>query len=663
MHTNSASKDYETSQFPETDTTARQITVVLGGVSNIVSVEQCSQTYMEICLKQDADEWGAKSIQNDPMVREVMLHSPKRIGITADNSEYASMIRSALLKLCRFDERDMQKNNPEKRNGQGVIGIDLGAKAVRAAVFEDKRPVLIPDREGAVSTPSRVVCLEDGTRVVGKCEEVDSVYKKQVVVSDSLRYLGKECIYSVYQESITPQEIEATIIRNILLDAERFTDQSVRIGVFAVPVSFNLKQRVACEDMFMIAGYDRWRIITDTEAVALYQYFVNRQEEHCVIIVCRNGYIGISCVENGDGVIEVLSSAGKNLSTLSMPVDSEISRMCTDAVTSSGFTYEDFTNYYILVEDESESLIRETILNLHAAANIQFVDPSTVALGAGVFAGKIGGAEICENILLLEAITEDIGIETLGGVITNLIQRNTTIPTVHAQVFATSSDNQKAVDVTLFQGNGPNPLTIGQFRMDDLPLKKQGEVQLELTIEISHFGDIKATLKELVTGKQQVYECGDPFRMPLSERTAAKERTKKSLIRNGCSKPSEDEKKVQSENVDVDKDQDVYKKVLSEILPVFDSVSFGIMQLNEEDKESGTGSGMIAIQRQMIQTLEKMGVTPVEAVGNIFDPRIHEAVEHIEDVQYPENYIVKEIRKGFVFGDKLLRAAQVVVAN
>ena len=550
------------------------------------------------------------------------------------------------------------------------IGIDIINNKCRAAAMEGTGPELIPSSDGKHAIIPKVACYRDGKRVVGYVGDSQEDGVGMCVISGNVSHIGKGEVYQVYNQAFSIEEIEATIVRSLKSDAEEYLNDDIDGGIFAVPVAYDFRRRMAIRTIAAMADISYCRIINDTTAVAVSRYFRDlKTEEKCMVIICAEDHISISSFELGDGIVELLSSAGVLQVGKGLCGDI-IGQLCNEVLTVAEIGTTSIRHWYVLADTDRKDQVTDAILRLDSNALIHQVRDSSIATGCALQAGKLEGNSACDEILLFEATTKDVFLETEGGVLTNIVPKNTIIPTRQSQNFTTAADNQAAIDIHLKQGDGasdPECISLGRFRLDGLPQAPKGEVEVELTVDIDAAGIIQATVKEPMSGTQKTYSCDTLFRIPQNDLDNVRQRIKGytckcgALLKNNTfhELPKPDKKE---QNRNGNNEIDDFNAIVKEMLISFDSLFYGISQMDEAEKQTGAGQGMVAVLNQMLDSLNKMGITAVVSDG-LFDPTIHEAIDHIIDSSYPENYIVKEVRKGFFLNGKLLRASQVIVAN
>lgn len=464
-----------------------------------------------------------------------------------------------------------------------IIGIDLGTTNSCVAVLEGGEPVVIPNPEGGRTTPS-VVAFKNGERQVGEIAKRQAITNPNTVISIK-RHMGTNYKVNIEGKDYTPQEISAIILQHLKSYAESYLGEPVTKAVITVPAYFNDSQRQATKDAGKIAGLEVERIINEPTAAALaYGLDKTDHEEKILVFDLGGGTFDVSILELGDGVFEVISTAGDNhlggddfdqaiinylvdefkkdngidlsqdkmalqrlkdaaekakkdlsgvtSTQISLPfitagpngplhLDVTLTRAKFDELTAhlvertmgpvrqalkdAGLTANEIDKVILVggstrIPAVQEAVRKETGKEPHKGVNPDEV----VAMGAAIQGGVISGD--VKDIVLLDVTPLSLGIETMGGVFTKLIERNTTIPTSKSQIFSTAADNQTAVDIHVLQGERPmaaDNKTLGRFQLTDIPPAPRGIPQIEVTFDIDKNGIVNVSAKDLGTGKQQ----------------------------------------------------------------------------------------------------------------------------------------------------------------
>ena len=467
-----------------------------------------------------------------------------------------------------------------------IIGIDLGTTNSCVAVMEGGQPTVIANTEGARTTPSVVAFTKTGERLVGEPAKRQAVTNADRTISSIKREMGTDYRVTIDDKKYSPQEISAMILQKLKKDAEGYLGEKVTEAVITVPAYFNDAQRQATKDAGKIAGLDVKRIINEPTAAALAYGLDNEKEQKIMVYDLGGGTFDVSVIEIGDGVIEVLSTAGNNrlggddfdqkitdymlsefkkaegvdlsndkmalqrLKEAAEKAKKELSSATTTNInlpfitaTAEGPKHFDMNLTRAKFDELTHDLVEMTAEPVRRAlsdANITAADlgqvllvggstripavqdkvrqltgkePSKnlnpdecVALGASVQGGKLAGDAGAGDILLLDVTPLSLSIETMGGIATRLIERNTTIPTKKSQIFSTAADNQTAVDINVVQGErqfARDNKSLGQFRLDGIPPARRGVPQIEVTFDIDANGIVNVSAKDLGTGKEQ----------------------------------------------------------------------------------------------------------------------------------------------------------------
>ena len=467
-----------------------------------------------------------------------------------------------------------------------IIGIDLGTTNSCVAVMEGGKPTVIANQEGFRTTPSVVAFTKTGERLVGEPAKRQAVTNAEKTISSIKRDMGTDAKKAIDDKKYSPQEISAMILQKLKADAESYLGEKVTEAVITVPAYFNDAQRQATKDAGKIAGLDVKRIINEPTAAALAYGLDNEKEQKIMVYDLGGGTFDVSIIEIGDGVIEVLSTAGDNklggddfdqkitdymlaefknaegvdlsndkmalqrLKEAAEKAKKELSSATTTNInlpfitaTAEGPKHFDMNLTRAKFDELTHDLVERTAIPVTTAlkdaglsaselGKVLLVGGSTripavqdkvkqltghepskalnpdecVALGASIQGGKLAGDAGAGEILLLDVTPLSLSIETMGGIATRLIERNTTIPTKKSQVFSTAADNQSAVDINVVQGErqfAKDNKSLGQFRLDGIAPAPRGIPQIEVTFDIDANGIVNVSAKDLGTGKEQ----------------------------------------------------------------------------------------------------------------------------------------------------------------
>ena len=467
-----------------------------------------------------------------------------------------------------------------------IIGIDLGTTNSCVAVMEGGQPTVITNTEGARTTPSVVAFTKTGERLVGEPAKRQAVTNSEKTISSIKRHMGSDYRVTIDDKKYSPQEISAMILQKLKSDAEAYLGEKVTEAVITVPAYFNDAQRQATKDAGKIAGLDVKRIINEPTAAALAYGLDNEKEQKIMVYDLGGGTFDVSIIEIGDGVIEVLSTAGNNrlggddfdqkiteymlsefkrtegvdlsndkmalqrlkeaaekakkelssatTTNINLPfitaVDGvpkhfdmnltkakfdELTRDLVEAtaepvrraLSDAGLTASELSKVLLVGGSTRIPAVQDKVKQLTGHEPNKSLNPDEcVALGASVQGGKLAGDAGAGDILLLDVTPLSLSIETMGGIATRLIERNTTIPTKKSQIFSTAADNQTAVDINVVQGErqfAKDNKSLGQFRLDGIPPARRGVPQIEVTFDIDANGIVNVSAKDLGTGKEQ----------------------------------------------------------------------------------------------------------------------------------------------------------------
>lgn len=470
-----------------------------------------------------------------------------------------------------------------------IIGIDLGTTNSCMAFIENGKTSIIPNSEGAKTTPSIVAFANDGQRLVGESAKRQAITNPMGTIASIKREMGTNYKKKIGHREYTPQEISAMILQKLKLDAENYLGEPVKQAVITVPAYFNDAQRQATKDAGKIAGLEVLRIINEPTAAALAYGLENSYGQKMMVFDLGGGTFDVSIIEIGNGVIEVLSTSGDNhlggddfnealaqyiltefekSSGISLKNDLmamqrvkeaaekakiELSSMVSTVVslpfittTASGPQNLEMTITRETFNRITKDLVERTILPMQNALNdarllpaelnkiilvggssripavqdkikeVTGITPSKslnpdecVAMGAGIQGGKLSGDVTAMgnyNVLLLDVTPLTLSIETVGGVATPLIDRNTPIPTSHSQIFTTSANFQTQVEINVLQGERPlakDNKSLGKFKLKKIKRAMRGVPQIEVTFDIDVNGIVSVSAKDLASGNMQ----------------------------------------------------------------------------------------------------------------------------------------------------------------
>ncbi len=465
-----------------------------------------------------------------------------------------------------------------------TIGIDLGTTNSCVAVIEGGEPVVIANAEGSRTTPSVVAFSKDGERMVGQVAKRQAITNPDRTVSSIKREMGSSYKVTIDGKSYTPQEISAMIVQKLKADAEAYLGETVTQAVITVPAYFTDAQRQATKDAGKIAGLDVKRIINEPTAAAL-SYGVDKENDQKVMVYdLGGGTFDVSIIEMGDGVQEVLATAGNNrlggddfdkriidwmvqsfktetgidlssdkmamqrlkeaaekakielsgvtTSSINLPfitadqtgpkhLDLTLTRAkfneltadlveatmgpVRSALSDSGLQISQIDKVLMVGGSSRIPAVQEAVQKLIGKEPFKGINPDEcVAIGASIQAGVLGGE--VDGLLLLDVTPLSLGVETMGGIMTKIIDRNTTIPTKKSQIFSTAADNQTQVEINVLQGErefARDNKQLGLFALTGIAPAMRGVPQIEVTFDIDANGIVNVSAKDLGTGKEQ----------------------------------------------------------------------------------------------------------------------------------------------------------------
>ena len=465
-----------------------------------------------------------------------------------------------------------------------IIGIDLGTTNSCVSVIEGGEAVVIPNAEGARTTPSVVAFSKDGERMVGNVAKRQAITNPERTIASIKRHMGSDYKVNIDGKAYTPQEISAIILQKLKSDAESYLGDKVTEAVITVPAYFTDAQRQATKDAGKIAGMEVKRIINEPTAAALAFGIDQENDQKVMVYDLGGGTFDVSIIEMGDGVQEVLATAGNNhlggddfdkkimdwlvaefkkeqgidlsgdkmamqrikeaaekakidlsgmtTAQISLPfitadatgpkhMETTLSRakfneMTADlveatmgpvrqAMSDSGLTMNDIDKILLVGGSTRIPAVQEAIKKFSGKEPFKGINPDEcVAMGAALQGGVLGGD--VKGLLLLDVTPLSLGIETMGGVNTVIIERNTTIPTKKSQIFSTAADGQTSVEVHVLQGEremAADNKTLGRFQLTGIAPAPRGVPQIEVTFDIDANGIVNVSAKDLGTGQEQ----------------------------------------------------------------------------------------------------------------------------------------------------------------
>ena len=529
-----------------------------------------------------------------------------------------------------------------------IIGIDLGTTNSCVSVIEGGEAVVLPNAEGARTTPSVVAFSKDGERMVGNVAKRQAITNPERTIASIKRHMGSDYKVNIDGKAYTPQEISAIILQKLKSDAESYLGDKVTEAVITVPAYFTDAQRQATKDAGKIAGMEVKRIINEPTAAALAFGIDQENDQKVMVYDLGGGTFDVSIIEMGDGVQEVLATAGNNhlggddfdkkimdwlvaefkkeqgidlsgdkmamqrikeaaekakidlsgmtTAQISLPfitadatgpkhMETTLSRakfneMTADlveatmgpvrqAMSDSGLTMNDIDKILLVGGSTRIPAVQEAIKKFSGKEPFKGINPDEcVAMGAALQGGVLGGD--VKGLLLLDVTPLSLGIETMGGENTVIIERNTTIPTKKSQIFSTAADNQTSVEVHVLQGErefAKDNKTLGMFHLDGIMPARRGVPQIEVTFDIDSNGIVHVSAKDLGTGKEQHISITASSNMSKddidkavkeAEQFAAEDKKKREAVdlRNNADQMVYQTEKLLSENGDKFSDDD-----------------------------------------------------------------------------------------------------------
>ncbi|MBR1674303.1 MAG: molecular chaperone DnaK [Eubacterium sp.] len=595
-----------------------------------------------------------------------------------------------------------------------IIGIDLGTTNSCVAVMEGGKPVVITNAEGARTTPSVVGFLKSGERVVGDAAKRQAVTNADKTIASIKRHMGSDYKVTIDDKKFSPEEISAMVLQKLKADAEAYIGEKVTEAVITVPAYFTDSQRQATKNAGKIAGLDVKRIINEPTAAALSYGLDNEKEQKIMVYDLGGGTFDVSIIEIGEGVIEVLATAGNNklggddfdnaitqymlddfkskegidlsgdkmamqrlkeaaekakkelssqtVTNINLPFitanqdgpkhfDMDLTRAKFDELTAdlveatrgpvkqalddAGLTPAEIDKVLLVGGSTRVIAVKDAVKTITGKDPFQGINPDEcVAIGACIQGGKLAGDAGAGDILLLDVTPLTLSIETMGGIATHLIERNTTIPTKKSQIFSTAQDNQDAVDINIVQGErefAKDNKSLGRFRLDGIAPARRGVPQIEVTFDIDANGIVNVSAKDLGTGREQhititsgtslsdedieravkeaaAYEAADKKRKEAIEvrndADAMAFQTEKALNEVGDKLPEADKKKVEDdlkalksiiESTDIDNlsdfDVEKLKSGREKLMTSAQNLFSKLYEQNGPGANAGTGTG------------------------------------------------------------------------
>ncbi len=513
-----------------------------------------------------------------------------------------------------------------------IIGIDLGTTNSCVAVIEGGEAVVIPNAEGARTTPSVVGFKKDGERLVGRTAKQQAISNPDRTISSIKREMGTGHKVTVDGKSYTPQEISAMILQKLKSDAESYLGDTVTEAVITVPAYFTDAQRQATKDAGKIAGMDVKRIINEPTAAAL-AYGIDKESDQKIMVYdLGGGTFDVSIIEMGDGVQEVLATAGNNrlggddfdqkivnwmlaefkksegidlsgdkmamqrlreaaekakielsggvTSNINLPFitadangpkhldltlsRADFNRLTADlvqatmgpvkqALSDSGLNPSQIDKVLLVGGSTRIPAVQEAVKSYMGKEPFKGINPDEcVAMGAALQGGVLGGE--VKGLLLLDVTPLSLGVETMGGIMTKVIERNTTIPTKKSQIFSTAADNQPSVEINVLQGErefARDNKSLGMFHLDGIAPAPRGVPQIEVTFDIDANGIVNVSAKDMATGREQ--------KITITSNTNMSKEDVEKAVKDAEQYAAEDKKRREQVETRNEADQAVYQ--------------------------------------------------------------------------------------------------------